>query len=90
MPGGYFLAGRTSQKPEKGQSIFGEPRLAVVQLPRIPIPRTRVHKGKKGKGASYAICPFSSSLFEKPRSSVWCRKWARPRVARPSPANVDP
>jgi hypothetical protein len=44
MPGGYFLAGRTSQKPEKGQSIFGEPRLAVVQLPRIPIPRTRLHK----------------------------------------------
>src|SRR5215208_8063698 len=35
------------------------------ELRRIPLPRTRVNKGKKGKGASYATCPFSSSLLEQ-------------------------
>jgi hypothetical protein len=39
---------------------FSELRHGEVR--RISLPRTPVNKGKKGKGASYATWPFSSSF----------------------------
>src|SRR5215203_3777654 len=36
------------------------------EVRRISLPRTLVNKGNKGKEASYATCPFSSSLLEQP------------------------
>ena len=50
MPGGYFLAGRTSQNPVKRKFNFRESPKGEVR--RKSIPRTRVNKGKKRKGRS--------------------------------------
>jgi hypothetical protein len=50
MPGGYFLAGRTSQNPVKRKINFRESPKGEVR--RIYIPRTPVNKGKKRKGRS--------------------------------------
>jgi hypothetical protein len=50
MPGGYFLAGRTSQNPVKRKINFREGPKGEVR--RIYIPRTPVNKGKKVAGPS--------------------------------------
>ena len=44
MPGGYFLAGRTSQNPVKRKPNFRELRYGEVR--RINLPRTRVNRGQ--------------------------------------------
>jgi hypothetical protein len=43
---------------------FVELREGEVQLPRIPIPRTRVNKGKKRKGRDLAPRPFLRRGFK--------------------------
>jgi hypothetical protein len=55
MPGGYFLAGRTSQNPVKWKSNFGECSKGEVR--RITIPRTPVNKGGQEEGPELLEAP---------------------------------
>jgi hypothetical protein len=62
MPGGYFLAGRTSQNPVKRKPNSGELRIAEVQLPRKTFPR----------GIPAPDCARANSRESCEVPSVWC------------------